>query len=320
MLSRRPVYTVLFTAVIFLAASISLSAQDWRGQGRVIGTVSAPDGTPIAGCQVKGTHQSYQDGPTVETDEKGKWTISGVRGGTWMIDFYHPDYQPYGISVQISNVRRGKPIDIVLQPATGVIGGVDDALAEDVAAAEELYEAGNYQEALDAFSTILEQKPEVNAIRVRIGECHLQLGNSDEAKALGEQVLSADPNNAAALTLMGNIAYKQSDWESAEKYYSRIVELAPGDAGVWANLGEITMNLRKYDKAQEAYEKAIELNPQFFDLYVQLSAVQMVAEEYDKALATLQKLKELAPPDHQIFQIWNVDELIAICQAGLENK
>jgi len=311
---------MMFTAVIFLAASTSLSAQDWRGQGRVVGTVTAADGTPIAGCQVKATHQSYQAGPTVETDENGKWTISGVRGGTWLIDFFHPDYQPYGISVEISNVRRGKPIDVVLEPAMGVIGGVDEALAEDLVAAEELFNSGDYQAALDAFNALLEKTPEATAIQVRIGECYLQLGNIDEASRIGEQLLSTNPNNAAALTLMGNIAYKTNDWEAADRYYSRIVELAPNDAGVWANLGEITMNLRRYDRAQEAYEKAIVLNPQFFDLYVQLSAVQMVAEEYEKALATLAKLKELAPADHQIFQVWNVDELIAICQAGLENK
>jgi thioredoxin-like negative regulator of GroEL len=318
MSAKKPAFiTTIITVVILIAAALPALAQDWRGQGRVTGTVTASDGTPIVGCQVKATHQQYQDGPTVETDDKGKWTISGIRGGTWLIDFFHPDYEPYGLSVEISNVRRGKPIDVVLEPAKGVIGGVDEALAEELKAAEDLYNAGNYQQALEAFTALQDKAPDAKAIKLRTGECEMMLGNYDKAKEIGEQVLTTEPNNAAALTLMGNIAYKQNNWPDADKYYARIVELAPNDAGVWANYGEITMNMRQYDKAQMAYEKAIELNPNYFDLYIQLSAVQMVAEEYDKALATLEKLKQLAPPNHQIFQVWNVDELIAVCKAEL---
>jgi Flp pilus assembly protein TadD len=318
MFSRKPaVVTFIITAVILIAAAIPAGAQDWKGEGRVVGTVTAPDGTPIKGCTVKATHQQYQAGPTVETDEDGKWVISGIRGGTWLIDFMHPDYEPYGISVEISNVRRGKPIDVVLQPAKGVAGAVDEALAKEVVAAEELFNSGKYQEAMDAFKALQEKTPEGNSIKLRIGECYLHLGDYDEASKIGEEVLAEQPISSAALTLMGNIAYKKGDWENAEKYYAKILEVAPRDAGVWANYGEITMNMRQYDKAQQAYEKAIELNPNYFDLYVQLAAVQMVANEYDKALATLEKLKQLAPPDSQVFQVWNVDELIAACKAEL---
>ena len=307
----------ILASVILITASVAAGAQDWRGQGRVVGKVSAPDGTPIAGCTVKLTHQSYQDGPTVETDEKGKWVANGLRGGMWLIDFLHPDYEPYGISVQISNVRRGKPIDVVLQPAVNTAGGVSEKLAEEVQAAEDLFSSGDYSGALQAFTALSEESPDVVALRVRIAECNFNLQKFDEAKKIAEEILAQAPDNAAALTVLGNIGFKTEDWEAAQKYFGRVSELAPGDPGIWANLARSYVYMQKYPEALAAFDKSISLNPGFFDLYVEMAAVAMVAENYEKALETLEKLKELAPADHPVFSVWNVDELIAQCKAEL---
>ena len=311
------VLLILLASVILVTVPGAASAQDWRGQGRVTGVVTATDGTPIAGCQIKLTHQQYQDGPTVESDDNGKWVANGLRGGMWNIDFLHPDYQPYGISVEISNVRRGKPIEVALEPMLANLGGLSEELAAEVEAAEELFSGGNYQEALDAFSALSEAHPEANAIKVRVAECYMYLGNMDESKRISNEILVADPENIGAIGVLANVAFKENDWATSAGYYERIVARMPSDAGSWGNLGQIYTNMQEYDKAQDAYKKAIELNPQFYDLYVQLAAIAMVADDYASALETLEKLKELAPADHPVFQVWNVDELIALCKAEL---
>ena len=311
------VLPILLAIVILVTVSDAATAQDWRGQGRVTGSVTSTDGNPIAGCQIKLTHQQYQDGPTVETDDRGRWVANGLRGGMWNIDFLHPDYQPYGISVEVSNVRRGKPIEVVLEPAQAVVGGLSEELAAEVTAAEELFSAGSYQEALDAFSTLSEAHPEALAIKVRVAECQMELGNMEGAKGICNEILATDPENLGAVGVLANVAFKEEDWQTSANYYEQIVERMPSDAGSWGNLGLLYTNLQQYDKAQNAYSKAIELNPEYYDLYVQLAAIAMVAEDYAAALETLEKLKELAPADHPVFQVWNVEELIALCKAEL---
>lgn len=319
--NMKTILPIFLCAAIISIAAWPSEAQDWRGRARVTGIVTAPDGSPIQGCEVKLVHQRYSGGPDpVETDEGGRWMVSGLRGGAWLIDFTHPNYQARGISYGVSEAGRNRPIEITLEPLEQIVGALTEGASAELLSAEGLFEEGNYDEALEAFKALTEESPETLAYCVRVAECLFELDRLDEAATEIEAVLQAEPENAAAMTVAGNIAYNLGKYEEAERYYTRLTELVPSDGGVWANLGMISTDLQKYDQAQTAYEKAIEISPEFYDLYVQLAAIQMIANEYNRAIETLELLKTRAPADHPVFSNWGVDDLITMCQAELEKQ
>ena len=307
---------LLFLAVL-VACALPAAAQEWRGRGRISGIVTNPDGEPIAGCEISLRYERSGTGTTAETDGEGRWAVAGLSGGTWLIDFSHPDYQPRGISVQVSELRRMPPIELTLEPLRVVADEAEGITRAEVEAAEELFQAEQYEEAVSAFRDLAEQSPDTVAYRVRLSECLIALGNHDEALEVVDEILSGDPDNAAALAVAGNAAFTLMDYAAAEEIYLRLTQALPNDAGAWANLAETSTNLQKYDQALDAYARAIELEPEFYDLYVQLAAVKMVANDFEGALETLELLVELAPADDPIFSIWNVEELIAYCRQEL---
>lgn len=306
---------------LLLAAVVSenASAQEWRGTGRMGGLVTDEQGNPIAGCKVVLKHFRYRSGPELETDAEGRWSAATIRGGMWAVDFLHPEYQPYGISVNVSEVIAPRPIEVTLKPAKVAVDGSEEA-AKEIRAAEDLYSAESYQEALEAYRALAEKYTGLTPIRIRAAECLVGLEQYDEALALLEEILEEHPDDPGAITAAGNAAFKKGDNHSAAAYYTKLSEMAPDDAGVWNNLGEISLNNQDYAKAKEAYSKAIELRPDYYDIYVQLSVVQMIDKDYEAAIRTLETLKEKAPADHPIFSTWNVDELIAQCKLEMEQK
>ena len=84
-----PTSTVAICIVLFFAAA-SVRAQDWRGMGRLAGTVVDDTGAPIEGVTVKAVRGESNAGPTVKTNKKGEFVLAGINGGSWNIDFDKP--------------------------------------------------------------------------------------------------------------------------------------------------------------------------------------------------------------------------------------
>ena len=85
--------TALFLTVLILAGGLIL-AQDYKGRARVFGFVYDEEGNPIEGATVKLFSQLAQQGFSVQTDKKGKWTASWIRGGGWRVEFQKIGYEP----------------------------------------------------------------------------------------------------------------------------------------------------------------------------------------------------------------------------------
>lgn len=74
--------TLVALAVSMLLASVA-SAQ-WRGLGRMTGTVVDEGGTPVAEATIRADLLGL-GGTTVKTDEKGQWIVSGIAKGEWLV-------------------------------------------------------------------------------------------------------------------------------------------------------------------------------------------------------------------------------------------
>jgi len=89
----------------------------------------------------------------------------------------------------------------------------------DVTAANALYGAGNYQEALDAYNRLAEERPESPELQFNRGAAYYQLGDMAKAREAFEQagVLAEDASlQALSAYNLGNVAFKDGQTKAAE--------------------------------------------------------------------------------------------------------
>ena len=112
---RSGVRYAAFVVLIMLIVPIVSSAQ-FRGLGRVTGTVADESGTPLGNVAVRAT-LSGEDGVIEErTDEKGAWAVNGMAKGEWHLTFQTPGYVPVAAKVILAaELARVQPISVVLK-------------------------------------------------------------------------------------------------------------------------------------------------------------------------------------------------------------
>ena len=113
---RRTVATgllVLLGAVF--APDSEASAQLWRGRGRVAGTVTDDDGAPIAGVVVRAYLPDADGGKEVASNDEGEWSIGGIAGGQWQLDFIKDGFTTRQISLALSEGLRPRPVRMTLE-------------------------------------------------------------------------------------------------------------------------------------------------------------------------------------------------------------
>ena len=78
-----------------------------------------------------------------------------------------------------------------------------------------LFEAGNYQEAVDAYTEYLDIKPRNIKTLYNRGRAFEELGQFDPALEDYEKVLKLDPDHSRAHLSIGNIYFRNEDYQQA---------------------------------------------------------------------------------------------------------
>ena len=112
----RPVsrYVALIAAVLIVIPTLS-SAQ-FRGLGRITGTVSEESGAPLGNVSVRATLTGEEGIIEAKSDDKGGWAVAGVAKGEWHLTFQIAGYVPVGAKVLLpAELARIAPISVVLK-------------------------------------------------------------------------------------------------------------------------------------------------------------------------------------------------------------
>ena len=110
----------------------------------------------------------------------------------------------------------------------------------------QLYEAGNYKEAADAY----------------------------------QKALMNNPGDIKGLFNLGNAMYRQKKYEEARKLLSTAAKTdKPGQAAASYNVGNTYMQEQKWDEAIEAYKQALRNNPRDEDAKYNLSYAQAMKQK-----------------------------------------
>ncbi|MDD8013885.1 MAG: tetratricopeptide repeat protein [Acidobacteriota bacterium] len=291
-------------AVLLLAASIALPAQEGRGNGRLTGTVVDDNGAPLENATITLKYMEYNNSRQTKSNAKGQWGFLGLGKGTVQVT---GEMEGYAASVTQQPVSGAKPnpeIRIVLKKGTGVAG---DPARDTILRANELFDQRQYAEALALYQEFAQKNPANYQIGIYIANCKTELGNYEEAMAEYQKVLAEvtketpelKGNATAALVFagIGDVYLRQENFKLAVENFQRSIDIQPGDPALPYNVAEIMFARNKVDEAEKYYTLATQIKPEWPKPYLKLAYVAMNRGQMDKAVGHLTKFCEIGKDD-----------------------
>ncbi len=292
-------FAILLTLLVVLLG-LPAAAQDWRGKGRISGTVTDQDGKPIEGALIKIRLLDHPDeGPDLKTDAKGRWAYLGLRGGEWKITIEKPGYVSGEASVNISEVLRGNPANFAMRPVPKEekAPGLPPEVVEALKAGNEALEQKRWTDARVAFEKVLPVAPDNVGLLMALARSYSAEGNDAKAIEMLGKVTEKEPANWGAWLLEASILLQKGKLEEGRAALEHVPQQSVTDPNVFINVGVLFMNQKKDDEAETYFSKAVDVAPGQFDGYYYRGLARISLKNHDGARADLQKVVELAPKD-----------------------
>lgn len=312
---------------LFTLFSSLLMTQAFAQVGNVRGKVTDTEGNPIEGVKIRIEGVEVSRKYEVETDAKGEYYHGGVtRQGTYRVIAEKEGYRSeYAEGVQAATDRRGEQglVDFALQQGrSGVLAfdltdeqkeqmkaDAEEAERRQKSAAEvrlnmdqglQLFNQGEYEQALTAFNTALELDDQQPALWANIGNVHSKLNRNDQAVEAYQKAIELAPEDPTLYQNMGGLYASMGDTEKARELYQKAVSLSaygnPRDAAVnYYNMGVTFINSGNAEEAIEALTKALEADPEYAEAHYQLGISMLGTGQMEESASHLKKYLELAP-------------------------
>jgi hypothetical protein len=101
---------------VMLVVIPTVSSAQFRGLGRITGTVSEEGGGPMSNVTIRATLTGEEGVIEEKSDQKGTWAVAGVAKGEWHLTFQIAGYVPVGARVVLpAELTRVAPISITLK-------------------------------------------------------------------------------------------------------------------------------------------------------------------------------------------------------------
>ena len=296
----------LLTTLALGAALVLIALPAAAQTGRVGGTVKDQNGQPIKGATVIAENpQSSPSSFTATTDDRGRFSIIGLRSGTWKITASAPGFSPNGGNVPIRTIGApNPPVDLVLAPGasgpTGALAGVNTKeLQGELAKAEELMNAQQYDAAIAAYNAILAKTPALTNINLQVGRAYRLKKDYDSALGTYKKMLEAEPNNERAKIEIGMTHLEKGDFAAAETALSEAAQSTSASREVFYNLGEVKFAKGDTDEAMKWYQRASDMDPNWGKPLFKIGLGHLQKGDTKSAIATLEKVISVDPSSQE---------------------
>ena len=277
---------VAISVFLVLISSLFAFSQVYKGKARVFGHVSDEEGKPLEGVKVILYSLAAQSGFSVETDKKGKWLASWIRGGDWNIDFEKPGFTTKKISFSVSEVQKNPTLEVKMTKAEQMEVGKE--VESELEKGNALFAEGKYDEAVKVYEGILEKHPEVYIINTNIGNCYFQKEEYEKAEEYYLKVYEKEQDNPKIILAIGNTSTIRGDDEKALEWYRKVDIEKVNDSTVLYNIGTNFYNRSQFEEALRYYLKAVEKKPDFLDAIYQLGLTYLTLGKYEDSLKTFE--------------------------------
>jgi Flp pilus assembly protein TadD len=289
----RETFRSLSTAIAVLGFAAVAMAQ----VGRVGGTVKDDTGQPIKGATVMAENpNSSPSSLTATTDDKGRFSIIGLKTGVWTFTAQAPGFDPQGGRLDVKTVGApNPPLEFKLKkgssaPASALGTMAAKDLQAELGAADALYNAGRWDDAIAAYRAIMAKAPALSVINLQIAAAYRNKKDYDGAIAAYNELLKADPNNDKARVGIGMTNLEKGDLAAAESTLTRAAEGQNPTREVYYNLGEVKFAKGQPDEAAKWYQKAMDVDPSWGKPILKLALVQVNKGDKDAAIKLAERV------------------------------
>lgn len=277
--------------------------------GRVGGTIKDDKGQPVKGATVVAENPSASPSSfTATTDGNGRYSIIGLRSGGWKITASAPGFTPSGGNVQIRTIGApNPPVDIILAPGAtgpaGALAGVNTKeLQGELAKAEEMLNAQQYDAAIAAYNAILAKTPALTMINLQVGRAYRMKKDYDSALGVYKKTLEADPNNERAKIEIGMTHLEKGDFAAAEAALGEAAQSTSASREVFYNLGEVKFAKGETDEAMKWYQRAADMDASWGKPIFKIGLGRLQKADTKGAIEMMEKVIAVDPSSSEAAQ------------------
>ena len=301
---------VLRLALVALWVGVMV-APAWA-QGRLTGTVRSENGDPMPGATVT-AEKPDANPPRVEqqTDNSGRFSMIGLASGEWDVtaeaEGYHPHVWTWQVrqgenaSIEFRLIRVRHSLELALGDAA--LEGLDPVQIEaDLHAADDLFNAQQYSDALEAYQALLTLLPDMTNLYLQIGHSYRELEQYDQAIATYETLLEEDPDNSDAKAAIGRVNLQAGNFEAARATLGEAASGLDAAREDLYNMGELAFVRGDTEEAAGWYEKAHMKDPAWGKPLFKLALVALNKGEMETAVSFFEQVVDAEPDSEEAAQ------------------
>lgn len=298
---------LVFAAVAMVLAGTPALAQDWAGSGRVKGTVVDTDGNPVADAQViyRLLADPESGPPPMTTNKKGKFSMLGLKGGTWVVRVEADGYIPWS---------SPEPVEVFSTGVSPIVEAVLEALPKEVLVArgraeanaflkagDELLKGGDAPGAREQYSLSLELLDEVDfpVVYTAIANTYLEEGDLRAAEAEADRALAIDEGWVEAIKVKCAIAAAEGRLAEAETLLATIPEDEVVHQNTLVNIGLGHFNNGEMEQAVVFLDRTVRDYPEFGQVYYFRGLVNLNLNNTAAARTDFERFLEMEPDNPQ---------------------
>ena len=278
--------------------------------GRVGGQVKDEAGQPIKGATVTAENPGASPSSfTATTDDKGRFSIIGLKSGPWTFTAQAPGFAPESGKLNVQTIGSpNPPLTFNLRKGgggapAGALGGVAAKdLQAELAAADALYNAQKWDESIAAYRAIMTKAPSLSVINLQVAAAYRNKKDYDSALAAYNELLKTDPNNDKAKIGIGMTNLEKGDLDAAEQTLTAASQSVSATREVFYNLGEVEFARGKSDEAAAAYTRASQMDPKWGKPLFGLGKVALNKSDTKGAIEYFNKVIEVDPTSPEAAQ------------------
>lgn len=283
-LIRRTLRIAVVTALV-LVCGVSASAQI----GRVNGVIKDDENVAIKGATITASHDQSGNSLTASTDDKGRFTMIGLRAGIWAFVAMAPGHRTNGIRMAVRASGNNPPVLLSLdRNGPGIGGALERVAAKDLQsslqAADTLFARQKWDEAIAAYRAIASMAPPLRFVQLQIAAASIAKNDLATALAAYRELVQADPADERAAIGIAQLQRQMGDAAAAENTLAQAVKAEGARPEVFHALGALVADLGRRDDSVEWFEKAHAADPYWGKPLYELG--RLAAHRGDRAAAT----------------------------------
>lgn len=301
---RESLKLSLAALVVVLLGALPAMAQT----GRIGGVVKDDKGQPLKGATVVAENPSASPPSfSATTDDKGRFSIIGLRSGNWKLTASAPGFQPSVGQVPIRTIGQpNPPIEFTLAPgapaAAGLAGVNTKELQEELKAADDKMMANDFDGAIAGYEAMIAKVPQLTALYLQIGRAQRMKKDYDGALASYAKIPAGDSNLEKAKVEIGMTNLEKGDLAAADTALTEAAQSLSASREVFYNLGEVKFAKGETDAAMAAYQRAIDIDPKWGKPYFKLGLGKLQKADSPGAIEMMEKVIEVEPMSAEAAQ------------------